>query len=188
MSRHQLVTCYWILAFSTNCGCECNLGGMANYRIVWIAGVVFVLAGSALSAQEKAPAAEEIEHGMPRTMTPGANSVANQQVTHLAPQDAARSSAGATPSSEPAKPVEVRYPDPDIGVDTLAARKKAQLETVGQFKVFHDFQFTDSVKESGITFIQHSVADTRIDMKPSQYDHGNGLAVADVDGDGLYDL
>jgi hypothetical protein len=36
----------------------------------------------------------------------------------------------------------VRYPDPDIGVDTLAARKKAQLETAGQFKVFHDFQFT----------------------------------------------
>src|SRR4029077_19045391 len=167
---------------------------MANYRIVWIAGV-FVLAaflpGSALklSVREKVPAAEEMEHGMPRGTTPGANSVANQQVSRLAPpQDATQSSAGATPSSEPAKPVEVRYPDPDIGVDTLAARKKAQLETAGQFKVFHDFQFTDSVKESGITFIQHSVADTRIDMKPSQYDHGNGLAVADVDGDGLYDI
>ena len=169
---------------------------MANYRIVWIAGVVFVLAaflaGSALklSGQKKGPAAEEMEHAMPRGTTPWANSVANQQVSRLAapPQDAAQSSAGATPSSEPAKPVEVRYPDPDIGVDTLAARKKAQLETAGQFKVFHDFQFTDSVKESGITFIQHSVADTRIDMKPSQYDHGNGLAVADVDGDGLYDI
>jgi len=160
---------------------------MANYRIVWIAGVVFVLVGSALSAQEKAPT-EEMEHGMPRATTPGANSAANQQVSHLAPpQDAAQSSA-ATPSSEPAKPVEVRYPDPDIGVDTLADRKKAQLETVDQFKVFHDFQFTDSVKQSGITFIQHSVADTRIDMKSSQYDHGNGLAVADVDGDGLYDI
>ena len=125
---------------------------MANYRIMCIAGVVFVLAGSALSAQEKAPAAEEMEHGMPRATTPGENSVANQQVSHLAPpQDAAQSSAGATPSSEPAKPVEVRYPDPDIGVDTLADRKKAQLETVGQFKVFHDFQFTDSVKERTTT-------------------------------------
>jgi hypothetical protein len=166
---------------------------MANYRIVSIAGVVLVLAGSALSAQEKAPAAKEMEHGMahgmPRATTPGANSMANQQGSQLAPaQDAAQSSAGATPSSEPAKPVEVRFPDPDIGVDTLAVRKKAQLDTVGQFKVFHDFQFTDRVKESGITFIQHSVADTRIDMKPSQYDHGNGLAVADVDGDGLYDI
>src|SRR5579859_3727970 len=159
---------------------------MANYRIVWMAGVVFLLAaflaGSALklSAQETAPAAEEMVHGMPRGTTPGAN----QPVSRPAPpRDAAQSSA-ATPS----KPVEVRYPDPDIGVDTLAARKKAQLETVGRFKVFHDFQFTDSVKESGITFIQHSVADTRIDMKPSQYDHGNGVAVADVDGDGLYDI
>lgn len=166
---------------------------MAKYRIVWITGVVFVLAaflaGSALSAQEKARAAEEMEHGMPRGTTPGANSAANRQVSDLSPaQDAAQSSAGATPSSEPAKPVEVLYPDPDIGVDTLAARKEAQLETVGQFKVFHDFQFADRVKESGITFIQHSVADTRIDMKPSQYDHGNGIAAADVDGDGLYDI
>jgi hypothetical protein len=166
---------------------------MAKYRIVWIARVVFVLAaflaGSALSAQEKARAAEEMEHGMPRGTTLGANFASNRQVSDLSPaQDAAQSSAGATPSSEPAKPVEVLYPDPDIGVDTLAARKKAQLETVGQFKVFHDFQFTDNLKESGITFIQHSVADTRIDMKPSQYDHGNGVAVADVDGDGLYDI
>ncbi len=85
---------------------------MANYRIVWIAGVVFVLAGSTLSAQEKASAAEGMErgmaHGMPRAATPGANSAANQQMSPLAPpQDATQSSAGATPSSEPAKPVEV---------------------------------------------------------------------------------
>ena len=55
--------------------CKERLGGMTNYRIVWIAGVVFVLAGSALSAQEKAPAAEEMghgmAHGMPREATPG---------------------------------------------------------------------------------------------------------------------
>ena len=163
---------------------------MANYRIGWIAGVVLVLAaflaGSAQSAQEEAAAAEEMEHGVPRRTEPGANSVATQQESPTAPrQDAAQSPAGASPSSEP---VEVIYPDPDAGLDTLAARKKAQLETVGQFKVFHDFQFTDRVKESGITFIQHSVADTRIDMKPNQYDHGNGIAVADVDGDGLYDI
>ena len=46
-------------------------------------------------------------------------------------------------------PVEMRYPARDIGVDTLAARKKAQLETASQFQVFHDFQFTDRVSESG---------------------------------------
>ena len=83
---------------------------------------------------------------------------------------------------------EVRYPDPDIGVDTLAARKKTQLETAGQFKVFHGFHFTDKVKESGITFVHHIVDDAGIDYKPVHYDHGNGIAVADVDGDGLYDI
>jgi enediyne biosynthesis protein E4 len=83
---------------------------------------------------------------------------------------------------------EVRYPDPDVGVDSLAARKKAQLDTVDQFKVFYGFHFTDEVKKSGITFVHHIVDDAGIDYKPVHYDHGNGIAVADVDGDGLYDI
>ena len=80
---------------------------------------------------------------------------------------------------------QVRFPDPDIGVDALAAREKAQRATVGQFKVFYDFQFTDRVKESGITFVHHVVDDAGMYYKPVHYDHGNGIAVADVDGDGL---
>ena len=32
------------------------------------------------------------------------------------------------------------------------------------------------------------VDDAGIDYKPVHYDHGTGLAVADVDGDGLYDI
>jgi hypothetical protein len=84
--------------------------------------------------------------------------------------------------------LEVRYPAPDIGVDSLAARKKAQLDTVDQFKVFYQFHFTDEVHESGITFVNHVVDDAAIDYKPVHYDHGNGIAVADVDGDGLYDI
>ncbi|HKI26848.1 MAG TPA: CRTAC1 family protein [Candidatus Sulfotelmatobacter sp.] len=83
---------------------------------------------------------------------------------------------------------EVRYPDPDIGVDSLAARKKAQMDTVDQFKVFYGFHLTDQVKQSGITFVNHVVDDAGIDYKPVHYDHGNGIAVADVDGDGLYDI
>jgi hypothetical protein len=83
---------------------------------------------------------------------------------------------------------QVRYPDPDIGVDFLAARKKAQLDTVDQFKVFYQFHFSDAVKESGITFIHQMVDDAGIDYKPVHYDHGTGIAVADVDGDGLYDI
>ncbi len=80
------------------------------------------------------------------------------------------------------------FPDPDIGVDTLASRKQAQLATAGQFKVFYQFHFTDKLPESGITFVNHTVDDTARHYKGVHYDHGNGIAVADVDGDGLYDI
>lgn len=82
----------------------------------------------------------------------------------------------------------VVHPEHDIGVNALPARKKAQLQTVNQFKVFYQFQFTDQVKESGITFVNHIVNDAGKTYKPVHYDHGNGIAVADVDGDGLYDI
>jgi hypothetical protein len=83
---------------------------------------------------------------------------------------------------------QVRTPDPDIGVDTLNARAKAQRATLDQFKVFYDFQFADRLKESGITFVHRIVDDAGRDYKPVHYDHGNGVAVADVDGDGLPDI
>ena len=83
---------------------------------------------------------------------------------------------------------DVKYPDPDIGVDSLAARRKAQVDTADRFKVFFKFRFTDMLKESGITFFHHMVDDAGIDYKPVHYDHGTGVAVADVDGDGLYDI
>jgi enediyne biosynthesis protein E4 len=83
---------------------------------------------------------------------------------------------------------QVRYPDPDVGIDTLAARAKAQEQTIAEFKVFHQFHFVDKLKESGITFVHHVVDDAAIDYKPVHYDHGSGIAVADVDNDGLYDI
>jgi enediyne biosynthesis protein E4 len=85
-------------------------------------------------------------------------------------------------------PVPVRFPDPDIGVDSLPVRKKAQLATVNQFKVFYQFQLVDKVKESGITFVHHIEEDAGRHYKPVHYDHGNGIAVADLDSDGLYDI
>ena len=83
---------------------------------------------------------------------------------------------------------QVRTPDLDIGVNTLNARAQAQRATVDRFKVVHDFQFTDRVKDSGITFVHHIVDDAGLHYKSVHYDHGNGVAVADVDGDGLPDI
>jgi hypothetical protein len=94
---------------------------------------------------------------------------------------------GSRPSVPPA-PREVRFPNPDVGADTLQARRAAQMKTADQFTVFHEFQFTDRVEESGITFVHHIVEDAGKHYKAVHYDHGNGIAVADVDGDGLYDI
>jgi hypothetical protein len=80
------------------------------------------------------------------------------------------------------------YPDNDEGVAALPARKAAQLATASQFGVFHGFQFTDRLPESGITFRNVAVDDSGREYKAVHYDHGNGLAVADVDGDGKLDL
>jgi len=91
------------------------------------------------------------------------------------------------PASPPA-PQEVLVPNPDVGADTLQARKRAQLATADQFKVFYQFQFADRIKDSGITFEHHIVEDAGKHYKAVHYDHGNGIAVADVDGDGLYDI
>ena len=82
---------------------------------------------------------------------------------------------------------EVRYPSWNATED-LAARKQKQLKTVDQFKVFYQFQFEDKLAESGITFVNHIVDDAGKNYQKAHYDHGNGIAVADVDGDGLYDI
>ena len=70
----------------------------------------------------------------------------------------------------------------------IKARKQAQLQTLGRFSVFHDFQFADRISESRITFKNIVVDDAAKLYKAIHYDHGNGVAAADVDGDGLVDL
>ncbi len=70
----------------------------------------------------------------------------------------------------------------------LESRRSAQLATVDAFGVFHDFQFVDRLAESGITFRNKIVDDAGRDYLASHYDHGNGVAVADVDGDGRLDI
>ena len=70
----------------------------------------------------------------------------------------------------------------------MEARKQMQLATTPSFDVYHDFTFSNEVSASGITFVNKIVADSAKKHKPVHYDHGNGIAPADVDGDGLTDL
>ena len=70
----------------------------------------------------------------------------------------------------------------------LAERGQQEIETAKRFGVFHDFQFTDRTAESKITFEQSSVDDALKWWKGVHYDHGSGVAVADVDGDGRLDI
>ena len=81
-----------------------------------------------------------------------------------------------------------RFPVEDMGKDSLPSRQKAQVEAAKQFKVFYQFQFTDRLKQSGMTFSHHAVDDVTKHMRMGHYDHGSAVAVADVDGDGLYDI
>ena len=51
-----------------------------------------------------------------------------------------------------------------------------------------DFQLTDSVQSTGIDLNPQIVDDQRWRLQVNHYDHGNGVCVADVDGDGRLDI
>jgi len=83
---------------------------------------------------------------------------------------------------------ELDGPGSRFEVEWLRRRKQAQEGRARQYKIVHDFKFADRLLESGITFQNSVVDDATKSYKAIHYDHGNGLAVADVDGDGLYDI
>jgi hypothetical protein len=70
----------------------------------------------------------------------------------------------------------------------LETNRIRQIQAAKEWQVFHDFQFSDQYERSGIRFEQIPVTDASKNYKAVHYDHGNGLAVADVDGDDLLDL
>ena len=66
--------------------------------------------------------------------------------------------------------------------------RSQQLAAAAQLQTFHDFSFQDRLPRSGITFEHRIVEDAGRVYKAVHYDHGNGVAVADVDGDSLVDI
>ncbi len=70
----------------------------------------------------------------------------------------------------------------------LPQRAADQRKQADQMRVFHDFTFTDEIDASGIRFVNRVVTDATRNYRANHYDHGNGISVADVDGDGLLDI
>jgi len=101
-----------------------------------------------------------------------------------------RAQAGPTQSSaQPSRAVTIRYIPDDVRQSSWLKRVAAeQVKAISGSTAFHNFQFTDQVAASGITFKHRIVDDAGKTYKAAHYDHGNGLAVADVDGDGLLDI
>ena len=80
------------------------------------------------------------------------------------------------------------YPKEIIEPDWLDSRKELQVASRDSHQAFMDFNFQDSVEVSGITFKNQIVDDAGKYHKAVHYDHGNGLAVADIDNDGFLDV
>ena len=98
------------------------------------------------------------------------------------------SAAPAPEKSAQAATQTVTIPAWDEALQQLNVRAQAQQNAVPANAVDHDFRFVDRRVASGITFRQRGVDDTGKHYKAVHYDHGNGVLVADVNGDDLLDL
>ncbi len=71
---------------------------------------------------------------------------------------------------------------------SLQENQKRQMESARGWNLVHDFRFEDRWQSSRIRFEHQAVDDAAKNYKAVHYDHGNGLAASDVDGDGRLDL
>jgi enediyne biosynthesis protein E4 len=94
---------------------------------------------------------------------------------------------GGVLSAQPAREI-VMAPPELAQAGWLDDLRTAQLRSAGGADVYTGFQFVDRIADSQIAFQHRIVSDSGRTYKAVHYDHGNGLAVADVDDDGLPDL
>lgn len=100
------------------------------------------------------------------------------------------------PAAGPAKTGIASAPKPtsppdQVGQAMLAMLgnlKSQQVAASAGYQTFYQFQFTNRYAASGLTFEHRVVDDAGKDWMAGHYDHGNGVAVADVDGDGKLDI
>lgn len=88
--------------------------------------------------------------------------------------------------------LEIVYTEQKVLPESLHAfedpRQLQQQEMASTYDIFTNFSFRDDIIESGITFRHKIVDDVGTDYKAVHYDHGNGMAIADVDLDGFLDI
>jgi len=96
---------------------------------------------------------------------------------------------GAACADAPERDASAAAATPDAATPAwLLARQSAQRAEAATAAVLHDFAFADRLDSSGITYRNQIVDDAGKTYKKVHYDHGTGLAAADVDGDGRIDL
>ena len=72
--------------------------------------------------------------------------------------------------------------------DWFQKRAMSQVKALAASKVYFQFNFSDRLEESGITFRNWVTPNGGKHFKAAHYDHGNGIVIADVDNDGLSDI
>lgn len=79
-------------------------------------------------------------------------------------------------------------PPENLDIDWFDDRRQTQATALAETSLAADFEFQNRLAESGIDYDPQIVDEQRWRLKVNHYDHGTGVATADVDGDDRLDL